>query len=205
MQKLQGFTFATALDLNMGYYTIRLDPDAQKICTIILPWGKYQYLRLPMGLSCAPDIFQEKMSELMVGLEFARTYLDDLLCLTNGSFEDHLDKLEMILVRLKDAGLRINSSKSTFCTDKIEYLGYWITRNEIKPLEKKVQAMLNLSPPTTIKQTRSLLGIAQYYRDIWEKHSHVLAPLTELTREPKNKKKDQNSSGEKNNKKRLIV
>ena len=106
------------------------------------------------------------MSELLVGLEFARTYLDDLLCLTNGSFEDHLDKLEMILVRLKDAGLRINSSKSTFCTDKIEYLGYWITRNGIKPLEKKVQAMLNLSPPTTIKQTKSLLGIVQYYRDI---------------------------------------
>ena len=91
------------------------------------------------------------MSELMVDLELARTYLDDLLCLTNGSFEDHLDKLEMILIRLKDAGLKINASKSTFCTDKIEYLGYWITRNGIKPLEKKVQAILNLSPPTTVK------------------------------------------------------
>eukprot|EP00957_Ditylum_brightwellii_P074270 5643241-Ditylum_brightwellii.AAC.1 len=65
MQKLQGFTYATALDLTMGYYTIQLDPDAQKICTIILPWGKYQYLRLPMGLSHAPAILQEKMSELM--------------------------------------------------------------------------------------------------------------------------------------------
>eukprot|EP00957_Ditylum_brightwellii_P133235 10159237-Ditylum_brightwellii.AAC.1 len=65
MQKLQGFTYATVLDLNKEYYTICLDLDAQKICTIILLWGKYQYLRLPMGLSCAPDIFQEKMSELM--------------------------------------------------------------------------------------------------------------------------------------------
>eukprot|EP00957_Ditylum_brightwellii_P121114 9237430-Ditylum_brightwellii.AAC.1 len=65
MQKLQGFMYATALDLNMGYYTICLDPDAQRICTLILPWGKYHYLRLPMGLSCAPDSFQEKMSELM--------------------------------------------------------------------------------------------------------------------------------------------
>eukprot|EP00957_Ditylum_brightwellii_P193589 14741486-Ditylum_brightwellii.AAC.1 len=65
MQKLQGFTYTTALDLNMGHYIICLDQDAQKICAIILPWGKYQCLRLPMGLSCAPDIFQEKMSELM--------------------------------------------------------------------------------------------------------------------------------------------
>ena len=189
MQKLQGFTYATALDLNMGYYTIRLDPDAQKICTIILPWGKYQYLRLPMGLSCAPDIFQEKMSELMTGLEFAKAYLDVLLCLTNGSFEDHLDKLRLILERLKEAGLKVNASKSTFCTNKIEYLGYWITREGVKPLEKKVQAILNLEPPKTVKQTRSLLGIVQYYRDIWEKRSHILAPLTELTKEPKNKNK----------------
>ena len=44
LQELEGFTYATALDLNMGYYTIRLDPDASKTCTIILRWGKYSYL-----------------------------------------------------------------------------------------------------------------------------------------------------------------
>ena len=69
-QELEGFTYATALDLNMGYYTIRLDPDVSKICTIIFLWGKYSYLQLPMGIACSPDIFQAKMSELMVALEF---------------------------------------------------------------------------------------------------------------------------------------
>eukprot|EP00804_Cyclotella_cryptica_P008830 CCRYP_013047-RA/>CCRYP_013047-RA protein AED:0.47 eAED:0.47 QI:0/0/0/0.66/0/0/3/0/220 len=81
LQKLEGFTYATALDLNMGYYTIRLDPDVSKICTIIFPWGKYSYLRLPMGVACSPNIFQAKTSELMATLEFVRTYLDDLLCI----------------------------------------------------------------------------------------------------------------------------
>ena len=61
LQELEGFTFATALDLNMGYCTICLDPDASKICTIIFPWGKYSYLRLPMGIAGSPDIFQAKM------------------------------------------------------------------------------------------------------------------------------------------------
>ncbi len=70
LQELEGFTFATALDLNMGYYTIRLDPDASKTCTIIFPWAKYLYLRLPMGIAGSPDIFQAKMSKLMVALEF---------------------------------------------------------------------------------------------------------------------------------------
>ena len=60
LQELEGFTFATAIDLNMGYWTIRLDPDAQKICTIILPWGKYSYMRLPTGVAGSPDIFSGK-------------------------------------------------------------------------------------------------------------------------------------------------
>jgi hypothetical protein len=57
LQELEGFTFATTLDLNMGYYTIRLDPDASRICTIIFPWGKYSYKRLSMGIAGSPDIF----------------------------------------------------------------------------------------------------------------------------------------------------
>ncbi len=97
LQEMEGFTFATALDLNMGYYTIRLDPDASKICTIIFPWGKYSYLRLPMGVAGSPNIFQSKMSELMATLEFVRTYLDDLLCITKDDLEYHLAKLKLVL------------------------------------------------------------------------------------------------------------
>ena len=124
LQEMTGFTYATALDLNMGYYTIRLDPDSQKICTIILPWGKYSYLRLPMGISGAPDFFQEKMTDLMRALEYVRTYIDDLLIITKGTFDDHLSKLQEVLRRLQNAGLRINATKSNFALHEIEYLGY---------------------------------------------------------------------------------
>jgi hypothetical protein len=82
LQELEGFTFATALDLNMGYYTIRLDPNASKICTIIFPWGKYSYKRLLMGIAGSPDIYKSKMLELMEDLEYVRAYLDDLLCIS---------------------------------------------------------------------------------------------------------------------------
>ena len=86
--KLEGFQYGTSLDLNMGYYHIELSPDSKRICTIVLPWGKYEYQRLPMGLSNSPDIFQDKMSTLMAGLEFVRTYIDDLLVITKNTFED---------------------------------------------------------------------------------------------------------------------
>ncbi len=74
LKDLEWFSIATALDLNMGYYTIRLDPDASKICTIIFPWGKYTYKWLPMGIAGSPDIFQRKMSEHMEPLEYVQAY-----------------------------------------------------------------------------------------------------------------------------------
>ncbi len=63
-----------ALDLNMGYYTIRLDPDASRICNIIFPWGKYYYKKLTMGIAGSPYIFHSKMSELMESLEYVQAY-----------------------------------------------------------------------------------------------------------------------------------
>ena len=59
-----------------------------------------------MGIAGSPDIFQEKISDLMATLEFVRTYLDDLLIIKKGSLEDHLEKLSMVLTRLQEAGLR---------------------------------------------------------------------------------------------------
>jgi dihydroorotate dehydrogenase len=121
---MEGFTFASALALNMGYYCIKLeyDSDAQKLCTIVFPWGKYKYKRLPMGIKIAPDIFQNVMSKLVQDMEYFKAYLDDLLILTNNSYKHHLLKLEIILARLSTAGMRVNISKSKFFAEQIEYL-----------------------------------------------------------------------------------
>ena len=74
LQKLERLSYATSFDLDMGYYSVRLDFSSQKLCTIITPWGKYQYQRLPMGVNVSPDVYQEKMSKLMEGLDFVRTH-----------------------------------------------------------------------------------------------------------------------------------
>ena len=104
LQELEGFTYATALDLNMGYYTIRLDPKAVEMFTIIFPWGKYSYLGLPMGFAGSADIFQAEMMDLMEALEYVRAYIDDLLVITRGTLDAHLEKLREVLRRLRDAG-----------------------------------------------------------------------------------------------------
>ncbi len=163
LQELEGFTYATALDLNMGYYTIRLDPMASKMCTIMFLSGKYSYLRLPMGFAGSADIFQAEMGNLIASLEYVRAYIDDLLVITKGSLGDYLDKLEAVFIRLQDAELKVNAAKSFFCTAEMEYLGYILTRGGVKPQKKKIQAFLALNPPNNVKELRQFLGMVQYY------------------------------------------
>ncbi len=92
LQELEGFTYATALDLNRGYYTIRLDPTASKMCTIVFPWEKYSYKRLPVGFGGSANIFQAQIMDLMASLEFVQEYMDDLLIITRQTLDEDLQK-----------------------------------------------------------------------------------------------------------------
>ena len=82
-------------------------PNAAHLCTIILPWGKYEYVHLPMGIKNAPDIFQEAMLELMQDLEFIHVYLDDILCIMSGDWSTHLKQLDQAFSHLEAAGLKL--------------------------------------------------------------------------------------------------
>ena len=182
LMKMEGFQFATSLDLNMGCCHIELLPNSSKLCTIVFPWGKHEHVRLPMGLCNSPDIFQEKMSDLMTGLEFVRVYIDDLLVITKDTWEDHLNKLSKVFDRLSEVGLKVNIKKSHFGRSQIEHLGCWITREGVKPLPKKVQSILSLTPPKTKKQLRRFIGMVNFCRDMWKHRSDTLAPLLQIVR-----------------------
>ena len=135
------------VDLNMGCHHTQLHPDSKKLCTLVFPWGEHEMQVSPMGLCNGPDIFQEKMSGLFLELECVRTHTDDLLVTTKGDLDDHLEKLDTVLAKLKRAGLKMNANKSFFCQDELEYLGYWVTRDHSKPLPQKVQEILDIQIP----------------------------------------------------------
>jgi hypothetical protein len=120
-----------------------------------------------MGIACSPEIFQSKMLELMESLDYVKVYLDDLLCISRSSLEDHLEKLEEVLRCHRNAGFEVNAEKSTFCALEIEYLGYILARDGIKPQSNKVQAILAIQPPTGVRQLRHFIGMMQYYRYLW--------------------------------------
>ena len=85
----------------MGYYYIELSNAAKELCTITTQWGKYKYQRLPMRLCNSPNIFQEKMNDLLNGLDTVRVYIDDILHVTKGTWEDHLTGLEKVFSCLR--------------------------------------------------------------------------------------------------------
>jgi len=178
---LEGFQWATGLDLNVGHCHVRLDPASMQPCAVVLPFGKHDHQAIPMGLCNGPDIFQEKMSEPMDGLAFVRTCIDDLLCLTKGTFRDHLEKTELVLQRLQKARLKVNVTKSFFARSQLEHLGHWIARAGIKPVCDKVKVVVKIAEPKTQKELRSFIGVANCHRDMWVRRSHVLAPLSALT------------------------
>ena len=157
----------------MGYCHVHLMPNANRLCTIVMPWGKHEYARLPMGMCNDQDIFQEHTSELMAGLEFTRVHIFDLLMIAKSNFKDHLQKLEKVFFRVQEANLRINAEKSFFAKPEAEHSGFHVNGKGIMPIAKKAEAIQAIQPPKTRNELRKFTGIINYHRDMWPRRSSI--------------------------------
>ena len=181
LQKLRGFKWASAVDLSIGCYQIPLDEESQNMCTTVLPWGKCRCKRLPMGISSAPDVFQQVMVDLLGDLEFAQVCMDDVLVTSDSAMEDHLHELQHVLKRLEDIGFRADLTECHLFQTSLDCLGCRTTRSGVTAQAKKVQAIHNIQPPKTRKQLKRFIGMVNCYGDLWQQRSHILAPLNSLS------------------------
>jgi hypothetical protein len=179
-QRIDGYDFASTLDLYMGFHHITLSEYESNIFTTVLPWGKYSYTRMPLGYTGAPDVFQHRMDQILGDLPFCACFINDIAIWTNGSFELHLQQLLTVLDRLVTANARLNLLKCTFLTEKLKYLGFIFTKKGIRADPMKVEAILRIVPPSTKKQLRGFLGMANYLRQHIPRYSHHSAALTDL-------------------------
>ena len=136
---------------------------------------------LPVGILVAADIFQEAMGCLFLDLGSVIVYIDDIIILGDSSLVDHLKNVTEVLKRLSNKGMQINSTKSSWSVSEVDYLGFTITREGIKPQRKKVQRFFDLKPPANIRQVRGFVGMVNYYKELRPKRSMILTPLTKLT------------------------
>ena len=100
-----------------------------------------------MSLCNSPEIFQEKMSEIFVGLDIVRVYIDELLHFTNVSWTEYITVLEYLCTRIQKSRLKVNARKSCFGAHKFDYLGYHVTPDGVMPIPKKVEAIQALAVP----------------------------------------------------------
>ena len=164
----------------MGYYHIEFYPFSKKLCPKVFPWGKCEYQKLKINLCNSPNIFQEKTNELFNGLDYVKTYIDDLLIISNKSSEDHIKKLGKIVSKLKSADFKVNADKSFFARNELECSCIKIPREGIFPLPDKVDAIKNIAVLTTKKQMQSFIWLINYYRDMWKHRSCIETPLLSM-------------------------
>ena len=110
LQKRSGYQFFTKLDISMQYYTFEMDDSSKKLCTIVTPFGQYQYNRLPMGIKQSPDIAQEIMEDVLRDIQTTDVYFDDV-GVFGDTWEDHLHQSDIVLTRLDQNGFTINPQK----------------------------------------------------------------------------------------------
>jgi len=164
----------------MFFYSLELDDESKELCTINTPYGLYRYCRCAMGVKVSPDAAQGLITKVLAGLDCA-AYMDDCGIWTDESFEDHMELVGKILQRLADNGLKCNPLKCDWAVQETDFLGYWMTPNSIKPMKKKIDAILKMDRPTNRTQARSFIGAVNFYKSLWPRRAHVLTPLADLT------------------------
>ena len=180
LSRRTGYHFLSKLDISMQFYTFELDDESAELCTIATPFGLYRYRKLPMGVCQSPDIAQEVMEKTSRDIsDNLEVYIDDIAVFSD-NFDDHLAVLDKVCQRLQDKGFSVNPLKCEWAVKESDFLGQWLTPAGVKPLRKKIQGIVDMTEPTNVSQLRSFLGVVTYYRDMWPKRSHILAPLTEL-------------------------
>ncbi|KAH9068732.1 hypothetical protein Ae201684P_004433 [Aphanomyces euteiches] len=180
MRSMRYKAFKTVIDLVMGYFGRVLAEENRECTAIILPFGKYVYKRLPMGLASSSDEFHSTMLHLLGDLDYVLVYLDDIMVVSD-NFNDHLVHLDVVFARLCEYGMMVNPQKCRIAAPEVEYLGYMLTPDGIRPIESKVDAIIKIAPPKTRRQLKRFLGMINYYRDMLPQRAKTLAGLNKLT------------------------
>ena len=181
--QIGGSSIFSALDLKSGYWQIPMDVESIPKTAFRCHRGLFEFNAMPFGLATAPSWFQRIMDNVFEGLigKICLVYLDDIVIFSKTE-ADHLKHLQLVFDRLRTAGLRLKPTKCQFGLKQIKLLGHIVNARGIQTDPDKVKAITNLSPPSSVREIRSFLGMTGYYRALIPNYAHIAEPLTGLTR-----------------------
>lgn len=157
--------YFSTLDFTSGYYQLGVEEVDTAKTAFITADGLFEWIGMPMGLTNAPARFQRTMDLLLSGLTYKSclVYLDDIIVFSS-TFEQHLYDLQVIFQRLKDAHFYLKPSKCRFAVQRTEFLGHIVSSNGVQCCDTKIAKVKEARVPTNVKEVRSFLGLASFYR-----------------------------------------
>ena len=183
---MQGTSVFSTIDLRSGFHQVTVDPADREKTAFICHRGLFEFVRMPFGLANGPSHFQRAMDYVFRDLlgKCVMVYIDDIVIFSK-NLDEHIEHLQLVLSRLAEYGLQIKPEKCKFAKSEIKLLGYILNEKGIKANPEKTAAIAKMPPPRTVKQVRSFLGMAGYYRQCIQNYADLAQPLTELTRKRK--------------------
>ncbi|CAK1580707.1 unnamed protein product [Parnassius mnemosyne] len=177
--RLRGATYFSVLDARSGFWMVQIDPASADLCTFGTPFGRYQFLRLPYGVNCAPEVFHAKLRQYLEDLEGVDSFIDDVIVWGNTK-EQHDFRLKCLLNRAREIGIKFNKEKCKFGVREIVYLGHKFDKNGIKPDESKVKAIMGMPYPTDRKALERFMGMVNYLSKFIQNYSDSVSVLRSL-------------------------
>ncbi|XP_073687797.1 uncharacterized protein [Garra rufa] len=179
---LTGSKWFSVLDLKSGYYQIEMEETDKHKTAFVCPQGFWEFNRMPQGITNAPSSFQRLMERCMGDLNRKKVlvFIDDLIVFSE-TLEEHEHRLVQVLTRLKEYGLKLSPEKCKFFQTSVRYLGHIVSEYGVETDPDKIEAIKTWPRPQTLKELKSFLGFAGYYRRFVQDFSKIVKPLNNLT------------------------
>src|SRR6266498_260591 len=141
-----------------------MEPKSREVIAFIIPWGLFEWNRMPFGLCNTPATFQRLINQILRKYleKFILIYLDDIIIYSK-TFEEHKKHVRLVFEALRAAFLIIKPKKCKFAQKELRFLGHIISTEGIRMDPDKIAKMVTLASPTNLKELRSRLGLFFYY------------------------------------------
>ena len=174
--KLKGMTVFTIVDFKRGYWMVVLHPDSRKLTCMALPFGRFQWARLPMGTVVAQDIFQSKLDAIFIGMEGVTGIADDMVIAGRDKME-HDRNFLAFMEKCMSNNLTLNTKKIQFKQCQVSFYGHCWLKKRILPDPKKTEGLNHTEFPPDKETMRSFLGMVNYLNRYSALSAHLTTPL----------------------------